>query len=101
MVFFGYKSTQIDFEVSFEIRLPTPGPGKMSGRNMEAHKMSWYSDDDMQISIQDAANRVCAEYGSNVVQSVFQRFGVNCAEDLNPSDYELAFSDLYLIANDN
>ena len=86
---------------SFEISLSTPGPGRMSGRNMEVHRMSWYSNNDMLISIQDAADRVCAEYGSNVAQSVFQRFGVNSAEELDPSDYEAAFSDLCLIASDN
>ena len=101
MVFFGYKSTLIDFVFSFEIGLLTPGPGNINGQIMETHKMNWYNDNDMLISIQDAANRVCAEYGSTVAQSVFQRFGVNCAEDLNPSDYELAFSDLYMIATDN
>ena len=73
----------------------------MSGRNMEVHRMSWYSNNDMLISIQDAADMVCAEYGSDVALSVFQRFGVNSAEELDPSDYEVAFSDLYLIASDN
>lgn len=73
----------------------------MSGRNMEVQNMSWCSNNDMLISIQDAANRVCAEYGSDVAQSVFQKYGVNCADDLNPIDYESVFSDLYLIANDN
>lgn len=63
--------------------------------------MSWYSDNDMLISIQDAADKVCAEYGSDVVQSVFQRFGVNSSEELDSSDCEAAFSDLYLIASDN
>lgn len=86
---------------SFEICLPTPGPGRMSGRNMEVHKMSWCSNNDMLISIQDAADTVCAEYGSDVAQSVFQRYGANSAEDLDPCDYEAVFSDLYLIANDN
>lgn len=63
--------------------------------------MSWYSNRDMLDSIQDAADRVSAEYGSDVAKSVFQRFGVNSAEELSPSDYESAFSDLYLMANDN
>ena len=63
--------------------------------------MSWYSANDMLISIQDAANKVCAEYSSDVAQSVFQRFGASCVEDLNPNDYESVFSDLYLIANEN
>ncbi len=63
--------------------------------------MSWYSNRDMLDSIQDAADKVSAEYGSDVAKSVFQRFGVSTAEELNPCDYESAFSDLYLIANDN
>lgn len=59
------------------------------------------SNDDFLISIQDAASQVASEYGSDVASFVFQRFGATCPEDLNPSDYEAAFSELYLIANDN
>ena len=66
------------------------------------------SNEDLLISIQDAANhiqdaanQVVNEYGEDVAKSVFQRFGATCAEDLNPSDYEAVFSELYLIANDN
>ena len=59
------------------------------------------SNEDLLISIQDAANQVVNEYGEDVAKSVFQRFGATCAEDLDLSDYEAAFSELYLIANDN
>lgn len=59
------------------------------------------SNEDLLISIQDAANQVVNEYREAVAKSVFQRFGATCAEDLNPSDYEAVFSELYLIANDN
>ena len=59
------------------------------------------SNEDLLISIQDAANQVVNEYGEDVAKSVFQRFGATCAEDLNPSDYEAVFSELYQIANDN
>lgn len=59
------------------------------------------SNEDMLISIADAADNVTAEYGKDTTLSVLQKFGVNCVEDLNPSDYEAAFSDLYLMANDN
>ncbi len=59
------------------------------------------SNEDLLISIQDATNQVVNEYGEAVAKSVFQRFGATCAEDLDPSDYEAAFSELYLIANDN
>ena len=58
------------------------------------------SNEDLLISIQDAANQVVNEYGEDVAKSVFQRFGATCAENLDPSDYEAAFSELYLIAND-
>ncbi len=57
--------------------------------------------EDMLISITDAANTVTAEYGEDVTLSILQKFGATCPEDLDPSDYEAAFSDLYLIANDN
>ena len=46
------------------------------------------SNEDLLISIQDAANQVVNEYGEDVAKSVFLRFGATCAEDLNPSDYE-------------
>ena len=52
------------------------------------------SNEDLLISIQDAANQVVNEYGEDVAKSVFQRFGATCAEDLDPSDYEAAFSEL-------
>lgn len=45
------------------------------------------SNEDLLISIQDAANQVVNEYGEDVAKSVFLRFGATCAEDLNPSDY--------------
>lgn len=78
----------------------TVGPSRLSGQNLEV-KYMFCSNDDLLISIQDAANQVVNEYGEDVARSVFQRFGASCAEDLNPSDYEAAFSELYLIANDN
>ena len=59
------------------------------------------SNEDLFISIPDADNQFVNEYGEDVAKSVFQRFEATCAADLNPSDYEAAFSELYLIANDN
>lgn len=59
------------------------------------------SNEDLLIDIQDAANQVVSEYETHVEKSVFQRFGITCAEDLDPSDYEAVCSELYLIANDN
>ena len=58
------------------------------------------SNEDLLISIQDAANQVVNESGGDVAKYVFLRFGATCAEDLKPSDYEAVLSELYLIAND-
>ena len=43
------------------------------------------SNEDLLISIQDAANQVVNEYGEDVAKSVFQRFEATCTEDLNPA----------------
>ena len=59
------------------------------------------SKEDLLISIQDAEAQVIREYGSDVAKSVYQMFGATCAEDLNLSDYEAAFSEMYLRATDN
>ena len=76
------------------------GPSRLSGQKLEV-KYMFCSNDDLLISIQDTTNTVVSEYGVDVAKSVFRRFGATCAEDLDPSDYEAAFSELYLIANDN
>ena len=72
----------------------------MSGQNMEVIEM-FCSKEDLLISILDAESQVNREYGSDVAKSVYQMFGSSCAEDLNPSDYEATFSEMYLIATDN
>lgn len=59
------------------------------------------TEEDLLISIEDAARIVTHEYGEEVTLSVLQKFGVSSIDALQPSDYEDAFSDLYLIANDN
>lgn len=75
-------------------------PSRLSGQNLEV-KYIFCSNEDLLISIQDAANQIVREYGSDVAKSVFQRFKATCAEDLDPGDYEAAFNELYLIANDS
>ncbi len=44
---------------------------------------------------------VVAEYGSEVAQSVFQRYDAHGTHDLSPCYYSEVFADLELIANDN
>ena len=52
-------------------------------------------------NIENASDAVAAEYGSEVVQSVFQRYDAHGTHTLNPCYYSEVFADLDLIANDN
>lgn len=56
---------------------------------------------DWQINIENLATSVSAEYGSEVAESVFKRYGATCFEDLSPIDYDEVFGDLLLIDSDN
>lgn len=55
----------------------------------------------LETNIENAASKVAAEYGSEVAQSVFQRYDAHGTYDLNPCYYSEVFADLELIANDN
>lgn len=52
------------------------------------------------INIENAASRAAAEYGPEVVNSVFARYGAHGLHDLAPCYYSEAFADLEQIAND-
>jgi hypothetical protein len=52
-------------------------------------------------NIEDAADAVATEYGSEVAKSVFYRYGAHGTYDLSPCYYSEVFADLELIANDN
>ena len=52
-------------------------------------------------NIENAGDAVVAEYGSEVVQSVFQRYDAHVTYYLSPCYYSEVFADLELIANDN
>lgn len=52
-------------------------------------------------NIENAADAVAAEYGSEVAQSVFQHYDAHGTYDLSPCYYIEVFADLELIANDN
>ena len=56
---------------------------------------------DWQINIESLAASVSAEYGSEVAESVFRRYGATCFEDLSPLYYDEVFGDLLLIDSDN
>ena len=51
-------------------------------------------------SIEESASIISSQVGSVVVGSVFQRYGANCVEDLNPCDLPDVFSELYVIEAD-
>ena len=52
-------------------------------------------------NIENAADAVATEYGSEVAKSVFQRYNAHGTYDLSPCYYSEVFADLELIANDN
>lgn len=52
-------------------------------------------------NIENAANAVATEYGSEIAQSVFQRYDAHRTHDLSSCYYSEVFADLELIANDN
>lgn len=56
---------------------------------------------DWQINIESLAASVSAEYGSEVAESVFRRYGATCFENLSPIYYDEVFGDLLLIDTDN
>lgn len=56
---------------------------------------------DWQINIENLAASVSAEYGSEVAESVFRRYGATCFEDLSPLYYDEVFGDMLLIDSDN
>ena len=56
---------------------------------------------DWRIYIENLAASVSAEYGSEVVESVFRRYGATCFENLSPIYYDEVFGDLLLIDTDN
>ena len=56
---------------------------------------------DWRINIENLAASVSSEYGSEVAESVFKRYGATCFEDLSPIYYDEVFGDLLLIDTDN
>lgn len=51
-------------------------------------------------NIENSAAAVESQLGSAVVNSVFERYGAQSVEDLNPSDLPEVFSELYAIEAD-
>lgn len=56
--------------------------------------------DDWQINIDNLSTSVAKEYGTEVVNSVFERYGATCFEDLDPVYYPDVFGDLTLLDSD-
>ncbi len=56
---------------------------------------------DWRINIENLAASVSTEYGSEVAESVFRRYGATCFEDLSSIYYDEVFGDLLLIDSDN
>lgn len=52
------------------------------------------------IGIEESASIISSQFGSAVVDSVFQRYGAHSVEDLNPCDLPDVFSELYAIEAD-
>ncbi|BBH26862.1 hypothetical protein SG0102_17960 [Intestinibaculum porci] len=62
--------------------------------------MTSISNNDYIVSIEESASIIYSEIGPEVVDSVFQRYGAQCVEDLNPADLPDVFSELYAIEAD-
>mgnify|MGYP000455521324 CR=1 FL=1 len=62
--------------------------------------MTSISNSDYIASIKESASIICSEIGTEVVDSVFQRYGAHCVEDLSPCDLPDVFSELYAIEAD-
>ncbi len=62
--------------------------------------MTSISNSDYIASIEESASIICSEIRPEVVDSVFQRYGAQCVEDLNPADLPDVFSELYAIEAD-
>lgn len=62
--------------------------------------MTSISNSDYIASIEESASIICSEIGPEVVDSVFQRYGAQYVEDLNPADLPDVFSELYTIEAD-
>lgn len=62
--------------------------------------MTSISNSDYIASIEESASIICSEIGPEVVDSVFQRYGAQCVEDLNSADLPDVFSELYAIEAD-
>ena len=52
------------------------------------------------INIENTASTISSQLGSAVVDGVFQRYGSQSVEDLNPCDLPDVFSELYAIEAD-
>jgi len=52
------------------------------------------------ISIEGSASIISSQVGAAVVSSVFENYGAQCVEDLNPTDLPDVFSELYAIETD-
>lgn len=55
---------------------------------------------DYKISINNAASIIESELGSEVVESVFQKYGAHNTDDLNPAYLPDVFNELYAIEAD-
>lgn len=51
-------------------------------------------------NIENTAAVICSELDSAVVEEVFRRYGAISAEDANPDDFPMIFSELYAIEAD-
>lgn len=52
------------------------------------------------ISINNAASFISSELGSEVVDSVFQKYGAHDTDDLDPAFLPEVFSEMYAIESD-
>ena len=63
--------------------------------------MTKYECENWIINIENTAAAVTEQYGNEVVELVFRRYGAQGLYDLSPCYFSEVFGDLELIANDN
>lgn len=62
--------------------------------------MTFHEQHNWRLSIEAAADGAIAKRGIAVVRDTFAMYGAHSADDLPEECYELAFSDLMLLASD-
>ena len=59
------------------------------------------SKEDWIVNLENVANTVASNLGSETVNFIFSKYGATCIENLSEIHYSTVFEELYLMAQDN